>query len=406
MMNNFINQIKMVFASPEKRLAHQTQILALETVDSFNGLQRTIKDGEYVIEDHRKITQDREQFMRDNADTQVDQNVNRNTDTKRAMWILMGVMLIGTVFSVKGLQFFFGEFYASVSLWAIIPIAIALAAVLVIGSIGLNHFSEQYRGKNTMVFIHAKAAAYLIVLFLPLVNLIEGYNSHYSETVMALNILAVLVDITAHTALVSMHNTFITAENSKNAIKILKQKDKAQRNADMDLRSLNDAFIKGKNAFSKKATQFVHSYKQLEEQNAQAARQAMFMLSNFLVWMINNKVMQHRILPYHANENGSPEVEMNYFTPENDAVRKGWDQLSTVNGYNNAQQSAELLNNTQQPESIANGNGQQQQEQPQPEVNNANAENHNPEPEINQEQPQGYDQVVDETNPNPNDKIL
>lgn len=399
MINKIMKSIKMVFASPSEQFANNTKILAEELVDSFNRLQQIIKKGEYAIEDHRKITQDRTQFLNDNIDTKVDQNVGRNTDTKRATWILTGVMLIGTVFSVKGLQFFFGEFYASLSLWTIIPIAIALAAVLVIGSIGLNHFSEQYRGKNIPVFIHAKVAAYLIVLFLPLVNLIEGFNSKYSESVMALNILAVIIDVIAHTAIVSMHNTFITAENSKIAIKILQEKDKIQRKADLELRLLNDSFIKCKADFSQKATQFVHSYKLLEEQNEQTARHSLFLIPNFTIWMVNNKVMQHRILPYHANADGNPEVEMNYFTPENDTVRKGWDTLSTVNVFNNTQELPEQLYNSEQPEALGNANVE-----PQTEVNNTNSDQH--EPEASSQPPHGYNDIIDETNPNPNDKIL
>jgi hypothetical protein len=384
MINNFINQIKMVFASPEKRLVIQTHMLADETINVFNDLTDIIKKGEYVIQDHVKVTQDREHFLRDNIDTQVDQNVNRNTDTKRAMWILTGVMLIGTLFSVKGLQFFFGEFYASVSLWVIIPIAIALAAVLVIGSICLNHFSEQYRMKNMVVFIHAKIAAYVIVLFLPIVNLIEGFNSNYSESVMAMNILAVIIDITAHTALVSMHNVFVTAENSKIAIKALKNKDNNQDKADKNLRAVNYLFIKAKNLFSKKATNFVYNYKRLESTNAEAARHIMFMLSNFLIWMINNKVVQHAVLNYHANENGQPVVELTYFTPENDAVRKGWDQLSKVTGYDTLPQV---------------------QEQPEPIIENRN-EPQNFEQTINQDIPPNYTEVMDNIQFNPNDKIL
>ena len=398
MINKFINQIKMVFASPEKRLIQQTKSLALETVNSFDVVQRIIKDGENIMEDHRKITEDRNQFLQDNADTKVDQNVNRNTDTKRANWILTGVMLIGIVFSIKGLQFFFGEFYASISLWAIIPIGIFLSSVLVIGSIGLNHFSEQYRGKNLMIFVHAKAAAYLIVLFLPLVNLIEGYNSHYNNSVMALNFLAVLVDITAHSALVSMNNTFITAENSKIAISILKQKDEELRKADMTLRTLNDTFIKAKNTFSKKGKEFVYSIKQLESLNAESAQLIMFLLSNFEIWMINNKIIHHNVLAYHTNANGQPVVELNYFTVENDTIRKGWDQLSIVNGYNNSTQSPELLNKTEVIDT--------EQSQSQLVIKNKETDNQNTEEEVSQQQTRGYDEVIDETNPNPNDKTL
>lgn len=400
MAGTFIDQIQMVFASPLKRLAHKTQIFARETVLSFNDLQRIIKRGEYTMEDNNAITQRREQFLSDNADTQVDQNVNRNTDTKRAMWLLCGVMLLGTIFSVKGLQFFFGEFYGSMNIWAAIVVSMLLAALLVIGSIIMNHFAEQQKGTNLFIFIHAKIAAYLIVLFLPVVNLIEGYDSNYSQTVMVLNIVIVLVDIVAHTALVSMHNTFITNENSKIAINKLRQIDKENREADLRLRSLNDEFMKSKNIFSQKATQFVHSYKQLETMDPTAATFEMFMLTNFLIWMINNKVMQHAILPYHANENGQPQLEETYFSPENDAIRKGWDQLSSVNGYTPPAQSPLPIANQPQV-MIQNDNGQPNG---QPTVN---PQNLIPPPiDVNQPLPVDYNTILDDSNPNPNDKNL
>lgn len=383
----------MLFASSKDSLANQTQRLAEEMKARFARLEGIIKKGEYVLEDHRKITEDREQFLKDNGDTQVDQNVNRNTDNKRANWILAGVMLMGTIFSIKSLSFFFENFYAISSNVVIIPIAILMALVLVLGSIRLNHFSEQYRGKNTFIFLNAKAAAYSIVLFLPVMNLLEGFSSNFTGIAMGLNIVAVLVDITAHTALVSMHNTFITAENSKLAIKILRQKETAQRKADAAVRSINDTFLKSKNEFSQKASEFVHSYKLWMQENEEAAAQVMFLIPNFLVWMINNKVMQHAVLPYHANENGQPVVEWGYFTPENDAVRKGWDQLSTVKGYNNGSQPIELP--IQEPETLG-------QVQTQLGVNQAPM--HQQEP--NQQQPQDYDAMVEETHSNINDKTL
>lgn len=391
----------MAFASPEKKLAYETQTLAEETVDSFDDLQRTIKKGEYVLDDNRKITQDREEFLRDNADTQVDQNVNRNTDTKRAMWLLCGVMIIGLIFSVKGLKFFFGEFYGSMNIWVAIVVAMLLAALLVIGSIIMNHFAEQQKGKNQLVYINAKIAAYVIVLFLPMVNLIEGFNSNYSKTVMSLNIIAVFIDVLAHTALVSMHGTFITAENSKIAINKLRQKDKAQRKSDIERRSLNDTFIKKKNDFSKIASRFLQKYMQLEAQDVEAARNVLFLFPNFLIWMLNNKVMQHALIPYHTNENGQPVIERYYFTPENDAIRRGWDQLSSINGYRDTPQNLEL-NNTNSPiEELPISNEQQNQQQA-----NNNAQHQNNETDANQQLPLDYNSILDDTNPNPNDKIL
>jgi hypothetical protein len=129
----------------------------------------------------------------------------------------------------------------------------------------------------------------------------------------------------------------------------------------------------------------------------------MFMLSNFLIWMINNKVVQHAVLNYHANENGQPVVELTYFTPENDAVRKGWDQLSKVTGYDTLPQVQELPD--QQSGAIGGENLHQNQEQPEPIIENRN-EPQNFEQTINQDIPPNYTEVMDNIQFNPNDKIL
>ena len=84
MISKVIDPIRSIFASPEKRLELKTRGLAMQTSQDFDYLQKVIKDGEYVMADHQKVVNDREQFLRDNAETQVDQNVSRNEDNKRA----------------------------------------------------------------------------------------------------------------------------------------------------------------------------------------------------------------------------------------------------------------------------------------------------------------------------------
>lgn len=399
-----IDSIRNLFASPEKRREMKIRELAMQTTQDFDNLQKIIKDSEYAMADHQKVVNDRDQFLRDNTETLVDQNVTRNGDNKRAYMLLTGVMIIGCILSVKGLKFFFGEFYASMSLLMIIPIAMALAGVIVVGSIYLNNFSNRFRDQNTFVFYQLKVAAYAMVLFIPAMNLLEGFDSNYRSVVMALNLVGCVIDVILHTSLVSMNSVFTTAEDSKKAIKIMRLKDKALVIADQKLRAFNDTFLKAKMAFTNSAKQFVSNFKEFEAMNATAALNTLFLLDNFIIWMINNKVMQHALIPYHADENGHPVVELSYFTPEQDSIRQGWDILSTVKVDYTHNQQTETLNDQRQVTELpaANETAQQQLEQEQVPVEDTRV--HEPEYEKTESQPADYDAMLD--NVNPNDKTL
>lgn len=402
MFSKMIDSIRNIFASPEKRQELKTRELAMQTTKDFDTLQKIIKEGEYEMVDHQKVVNDRDQFLRDNTETQVDQNVTRNSDNKRAYMLLTGVMLIGCILSVKGLKFFFGEFYASMSLLMIVPIAMLLAGVIVVGSIYLNNFSNRFRGQNPIVFYQLKAAAYAMVLFIPAMNLLEGFDSNYRPVVMALNIVGCIIDVVLHTSLVSMSSVFTTAEDSKRAIKIMRLKDKALATADQKLRAFNNTFMKTKTAFTSSAKQFVSSFKELQAMNATAASNTLYLLDNFTIWMLNNKVMQHALIPYHADENGHPVVELRYFTPEQDSFRNGWDMLSTVRVDNTTNQQTETLNVQRQVNELSEGNEEAQQQQEQVPVEDTHIQE--PKSEQTGTHPADYDAMLD--NVNPNDKIL
>lgn len=402
----------MLFASPEKRLTFQANDLAEKVKQEFNSLAQVIKRGEHVIADHEKVTADRENFLRDNEDMQIDQNVSTNTDTKRAKWLLVGVVLICLIFSVKGLSFLFGAFYATISLWVVLPIAILLAAFIVMGSIYLNHFAEQRRGASVVEFIVGKIAAYSIILFLPVLNLMEGFDSQYQEVVMTLNILACVVDVIAHCALVTMSHVFVTAEDSRKAISILRKKDRAQKRADQRLRSLNAEFTTIKNRFSNVTTRFVQVYSQLHEVDERAAANMMFLLPNFIIWMINNRIVQHAVLPYHADEAGRPVVDLQYFTPDNDSIRQGWDQLSSVNGYSTMNETLQIQED-REDEGAAHNGQEEHRNQNGTSVNGTRSQSNGTMTidDRSEEQPTlpelaTYEDLFDETDPNPNDKYL
>jgi len=376
-------------------------IFPIKTTQDFNNLQKVIKHGEYAMADHLKVVNDREQFLRDNSETNVDQNVTRNSDNKRAYMLLTGVMLIGCILSVKGLKFFFGEFYASISLLLIIPIAMALAGVIVVGSIYLNNFSNRFRNQNSFVFYQLKAAAYAMVLFIPAMNFLEGFDSNYRPIVMALNLVACVIDVILHSSLVSMTSVFTTAENSKKAIKIMRSKDKALATEDQKLRTLNEAFIKAKATFTSSAKQFVSNFMELQKKHANAALNTLYLLDNFTIWMINNKVIHHAAIPYHADENGHPIVEMRYFSPEKDSIRQGWDALSTVRVVNTNNQQTVTQNGQRQATVQPEINYSIKQPEKTSDEKTSDQEPKTILPEFKQDD---YDTMLD--NVNHNDKIL
>lgn len=402
MFRKMIDSIRNLFASPEKRLELKTIELAMQTTQDFDNLQKIIKDGEYAMADHQKVVDDREQFLRDNQELQVDQNVGRNTDHKRAKYILWVVVSIASVLSVKGLRFFLGEFYATVNMLLVLPLAFFLAYFIVHGSIYINNFSSRYRDSNAFIFYQIKAFAYGMVLFIPAMNLLEGFNSNYRPVVMALNIVGCVIDVILHTSLVSMSSVFTTAEDSKKAIKIMRLKDKALAAADRLLRAFNGTFIRAKAAFTSSAKQLVSSFKELQIVNPQAAANTLLLLDNFTIWMINNRVMQHALIPYHANENGQIQIDPSPFTSEQNSMIQGWDTFSAirVNEVNN--QQAETLNGQRQATELPAANEAAQQHQEQVPVEDTRV--HEPGNEEPESQPADYDAMLD--NVNPNDKIL
>ena len=421
MAEKFINSIQTLFPARPHKPESEAKKLAEETNEEFTRLQLLIIKGEKVISNQKQAHDDREQFLNDNADNKVDQNVNRNTDIKRAYTLLTVVMLVGCCLSVKGLSFFFGEFYASLTLLIILPVALILAGFLVIGSIYLNNFSNEFKSSAPFLYWHIKIAAYAIVLFIPVMNILEGFDSNYRPLVMALNLVGCAIDVILHTALVSMSMIFITAENSKKSIKILAGKDKTKTKGDEKLSSFSEVFLKGKAAFSDKVKQFIFLYNELQEMNSIAATRILFLLDNFTIWMINNKVMQHAILPYHADENGHPVVELAYFSPEQDSIRVGWDRLSRIHIDDSNSMETESLTSNNKPKVLTEGitlseNTVQDIEQKQQIPIQGDQNIHRTRPPRQSEQHSermtegdlapSYNIIVDETDPNPNDKIL
>jgi len=402
MKPDLIKSARFLFSSSKKKLEMKTRDLAEETTQNFDNLQKIIKLREHTVTDYKKATDKMDQFLQDNTSTLVDRNVTRNTDNKRAQMLLTGVMLIGCILSVKGLKFFFGEFYASISLLMIIPIALTLAGVFVLGSIYINNFSNQYHGVNNFIFIQLKTAAYSLVLFIPSMNLLEGFDSNYRPVVMALNAVGCIIDIVLHTSLVSMSKVFIVAEDSNKALKKMRIMNKELKVVDNRLRAFNETFMNYRIDFSNSAKHFVSSFKELQTMNPNSASNTLFLLDNFTIWMINNRVMQHALIPYHADKKGHPVIELNYFTSEQDTFRQSWDSLSMVKVDSSYNQDAGAINDQNQLTELPQIIEPQQSSQDQsPFINNNDNETVplvDPIPQMN------YEDIFNESNQN--DKIL
>jgi hypothetical protein len=403
-MNDFFREIRQAF------LANRVRSLARKLNSAFNQLLVILKRGEYVIAE--RAERDRAEFLEQNRDTQVDQNVARNTDNRRANRLLWLVWIFEAVLSYKGIQYLTDHFTGIPSSWwfLILPAGLAFASFAIYGSIMMNHFAQRFRQGNLATYALLMAASYALVFIIPICNMLEAYESHGgpdgSSFTIALNWALVLITIFFHTSLITMSNVFITAKNSKVALAELSKKDNALKKIESKVRALNTSFFNAKEIFSQSAREFVAAFMEMEGQNPELARKLLYLLDNFTIWMVNNKVFQHQVLPYHGNEQGQPVVEMDYFDPKLTTLVRGWDQLSSMSVYNTNGQDGELPSavhptmelpdNERQPD-----NGQQRDETAD-EVRSGQ-EGWGSDGE---DAPPSSDPLVDPTEPNPNEKIL
>jgi len=405
-MNDFFRQIRQAFP------LNRGRSLARKVNSAFNQLLVILKRGEYVFAERQRAERDRAEFLEQNRDTQVDQNVARNTDNRRANRLLWLVWIFEAILSYKGIQYLTDHFTGIPSSWwfLILPAGLAFASFAIYGSIMMNHFAQRFRQGNFATYAFLRAASYALVFIIPICNMLEAYESHGgpdgSSFTIALNWALVLITIFFHTSLVTMSNVFITAKNSKVALAELAKKDHALRKVESEVRALNTSFFNAKGVFSQRAREFVAGFKEIEGQNAEAARQLLYLLNNFTIWIINNKVYQHQVLPYHANKNGQPVVETEYFDPKLNSLVAGWDQLSSVTAYGGNGQDGELRGPAHPALEIPGGGPQSDGEQhvlQNTEDVLAAGDN-----VVNdgQDHSQLAEPILDSLEPNPNDKTL
>jgi F0F1-type ATP synthase assembly protein I len=403
-MNDFFREIRQAF------LANRVRSLARKLNSAFNQLLVILKRGEYVIAERQRAERDRAEFLEQNREMQIDQNVVRNTDNKHAYKILWATSFLEGVLSWKGMQYLMDHFAGVTNLIVIIPSAAGFALSVIYMSIVMNHFAKRYRQESFSRFVFLTIASYVLIFIIPVCNLLEAYQSNGGPDgdpyIIALNWVLVLVTLYFHSALITMSSVIITAKNSKVALAELSKKDNALKKIESKVRALNTSFFNAKEIFSQSAREFVAAFMEMEGQNPELARKLLYLLDNFTIWMVNNKVFQHQVLPYHGNEQGQPVVEVDYFDPKLTTLVRGWDQLSSMNIYNTNGQDGELPgavhptmelpDNERQPD-----NGQQRDETADEVRSGQEGWGSNGE-----DAPPSSDPLVDPTEPNPNEKIL
>jgi len=333
-------------------LTWQITQLAKSVKKQFDKIAQSLLDNNHVMEDKQKADKDYAEFVEQNKGLRVDQNVELNTDNKRANQLKLATFAFEAVLSFKGIAYL-SDHFTGFSLWYfMIPLGMAFAAFAINGSLTLRHFAESYSGRNLGMYLFLVVASYSLILIIPVCNLFEASESYNhtrsAQFTLTLNWILVLITVTFHAALVTMHNVFTLAIRSKEAMKSLAVKESTARNASQKARSYAMSFMQAKNDFAGSAGLFASKFNRLRGINEKEAMNSLTILGNFIVYMINNKVQYHAVLPYLANENGQPVVENRFYAGKQNHIVEAWDHLSTIRFNADAkQQSTE--NDTQQP---------------------------------------------------------
>ena len=214
-------------------------------------------------------------------------------------------------------------------------------------------------------------------------NLFEGLNSHYTEFAMALNLFAVLVDIILNIALISMWDMFTLAENAIKAKKIISKKQREIQRVEHKANVSYSNILKSRYAFRFAAKKFISDFKDLQDKYPKATSNILNLLDNLTIFMINNKVFQHAILPYHTNEAGNPVVESQYFTSNGNSLSDAYDLFEKTTLSSPTQSRLQEPNNQEKASSRSDADQGQQDE---------------PEGDEKNETPLDYETFLDDTN--------
>jgi hypothetical protein len=276
--------------------------------------------------DYLEAQKDLEDFLNDNSELVLDQNVSQRKEFIRSGFLVFCVMAYSLLFGIKGVKFMLQEFVGWNQPWVYIVVTFILAGIFITASIYFRSFADRKTGYNRMFLI---LTSYIFVLTIPVANVLEVYDSKYAPTITAIIVFICIVDVLIHSALLSMYSNIIAGKDNKKAASLAKKKNARVNKLRKKLERLQSKFFNLRAKLTESTTNFCLAYRELADSNPERAIVIILLLTNFQIFVVNNKIMGHKILPYHADANGSPSIEMRYFNPTEDQLRGTWDFMSS-----------------------------------------------------------------------------
>ncbi len=332
----------------EKKMTQKLTALIGDVNRKWDSLRTTLLNADGIYRNYQAVTEQNSRFYADNSEDYNSQSIVRQQNHKRLNWLLAVVMVITSLLAIKGLKFFLDSFYGPVPTLIVLFVAITLALLIIKASIYINTIANSFRENNIWVFYFLKFASFLFILFIPAMNLFEGFQSSYTPIVMALNIFAILIDVIINAVLVLMSNSFAVAENAKQAKKTITIKMEQLATAEKAMQVLKAEFKLRNDALSSTARELVYDFKKFEVSYPKTAANLLFLLDNATIWVINNRIFENAVLSYHTDEQGRPVIEKQYFTERGDLIRAAYDELSKVNNPSHNTIQHNVANNEEQ----------------------------------------------------------
>jgi len=321
-----------MFGSPQTRLEYRVNRSAPKVEKQFHRVVTQLKQAETLVQQRQKAERDIQQFLDENADTRVDQNVGRSTDELRARKILLGALFFESLLSYKGTSFLADNLVGITSWMAVLPMALLFAMFSIYTSIYLNNFAQAYSGgKRPLKFAFVMAASYSLIWIIPICNLLEGYASKYSSPIMVLNYVLVAITLVFHCTLITLSEVIVRAENSNRALQKLRRKEEAIRKADAALRRASQKFLGVEHGFARVSMEFVQEWTKLQALHPESAKQAMLGLRNFTIFAINSRVYQNTMLAFHTNAEGLIVTGGPYINALENGYLELWQRLTELN---------------------------------------------------------------------------
>lgn len=329
---------------------------------SSNKLYYEIRKHDQLSDEYQRLGRERDKLLEDNPNLQLNMNIAMNADNRRANLFLWLVWIFEAFLSFKGTAYLADHFMGIPSSWwfLILPFGLAFASFAIYGSIIMNHFAQKFKNDNIIKYTFLKIGSYVLIFIIPVCNILEAFESHGgsdgSSFAFILNWLIILITIILHTSIITMSNIFISAKNSKVFSAKLNKQNNLLRKVENKLQNTKTSFDRARDKFVQKAKDFVTKFVELYKQNSEIAQLSLYYLDNFTIWMINNKIYQNKVLPYHTNELGQVVIETDFFDQNLMSYVKTYDQLLTIKNVSNDGHDSKLLSAPKRDIEFVNNN--------------------------------------------------